>query len=649
MRVSRRRVRSSAARCAPRRPRAREPARRRARSATAGSTRSGDDLRGRRVLVVPGARRTKDAGGVEARPVGTERVREAKVRDLGVARVEGSPKRPVRVKVLSGSGPDHDRRLRLVRAARLGPSRRRHIRPTAPRPARCRSSFRSVASAARSRRRRRSRARVLVGPTRENRVGVVRGEEPGRERVIADAVADLEEVRRPALRLLALGGRLDPVVSRLTMRSRRPSRWRAALDHEVDDLRRPRRTGETRPARSARVRVVSLWPTRRSQRLGDGMAEDLRRRAAREVMGCRAHRGRVRASSRPPRGSAPARARRRPGPELGTSASWSSTRPSTTWSPSTRSPSPTRRSSSGRSGRRRRSASSGCTRAAGRLCAPGGSASTWTTSTSQPTTPIRRPSVVRSVERGALLEFAATLTEQERLVLACKYIDSEKEQGRVVIARQLGLPVPQVRRVERAINRKLERFVAIISAGSLCSHREPAIEALAGGTASAQQELAARVHLDHCSACKVAYVAHVKALRAGELQRRIAQLFPLPAGAEAGRRRGGPWDAVADWASRPSPPRRRARAPSWPPALAGSEQSLRRSWRRSASAARQFWAARPTAPRACSDRSIQGNRGRTSKLQSRGPRRIRQRSPAFGGSDAHSDPQGVRAPASRTQ
>ena len=158
---------------------------------------------------------------------------------------------------------------------------------------------------------------------------------------------------------------------------------------------------------------------------------------------------------------------------------------------------------------------------------------------------------VRSVERGALLEFAATLTEQERLVLACKYIDDEKEHGRTVIARQLGLPVPQVRRVERAINRKLERFVAIVSAGSLCSHREPAIEALAGSTASAQQELAARVHLDHCSACKVAYVAHVKALRAGELQRRIAELFPLPAGAEAGRRRGGPWDAVADWASRP--------------------------------------------------------------------------------------------------
>jgi len=158
---------------------------------------------------------------------------------------------------------------------------------------------------------------------------------------------------------------------------------------------------------------------------------------------------------------------------------------------------------------------------------------------------------VRAVERGALLEFAATLTEQERLVLACKYGEGTKEQGRLVIARRLRLPVPQVRRVERAITRKLERFIAIISAGSLCSHREPAIQALAGREASAQQELAARLHLDNCSACKVAYVAHARALRAGELQRRIAQLFPLPAGAEASRGRGGPWEAVAEWASRP--------------------------------------------------------------------------------------------------
>ena len=254
---------------------------------------------------------------------------------------------------------------------------------------------------------------------------------------------------------------------------------------------------------------------------------------------------------------------------------------------------------------------------------------------------------VRSVERGALLEFAATLTEQERLVLACKYIDGEKEQGRVVIARQLGLPVPQVRRAERAINRKLERFVAIVSAGSLCSHREPAIEALAGSTASAQQELAARVHLDHCSACKVAYVAHVKALRAGELQRRIAQLFPLPAGAEAGRRRGGPWDAVADWASRPFASeatsdgrpagRRRSRDRSNRYGEAGD--ALHR--RRDSSGRRDLLRHKPA--RIGAPRPAAAARPGSSPEARAGSR---QRSPAFGGSDVHSDPQGVRAPAS---
>ena len=159
--------------------------------------------------------------------------------------------------------------------------------------------------------------------------------------------------------------------------------------------------------------------------------------------------------------------------------------------------------------------------------------------------------VVQAVERGTLLEFAATLTEQERRVLGCKYGETTKEHGRRVVARRLGLPVPEVRRVERAIARKLERFVAIISAGSLCTHREAAIAAFAEGDASEQQEMAARIHLDHCPACKLAYVAHVKALRTGELQRRITQVLPLPAGSETTRRRGGPWEAVVDWATRP--------------------------------------------------------------------------------------------------
>ena len=147
--------------------------------------------------------------------------------------------------------------------------------------------------------------------------------------------------------------------------------------------------------------------------------------------------------------------------------------------------------------------------------------------------------VLRTVERSALLEFAATLTDQERAVFACKYGESVKEQGRVVIARRLELPVADVRRAERAITQKLERFVAIVSAGSLCTHRGPAIEALAGGTASAQQELVARVHLDHCSVCRVEYTAQLRALRTGELQHRIAQLFPCPRWRRSGIVAGG--------------------------------------------------------------------------------------------------------------
>ncbi len=159
--------------------------------------------------------------------------------------------------------------------------------------------------------------------------------------------------------------------------------------------------------------------------------------------------------------------------------------------------------------------------------------------------------VIRGFEHGALLEFAATLTEPERRVLACKFADGPKEQGRVVVARRLAIPLAEVRRAERAIARKLDRFIAIVAAGSLCTHRGSALEALAGGVADAQQELAARAHLSHCSSCRLGYAEHLRALRSGELPHRIAQLLPIPAAAIEPRRRGAPWDAIGDWASRP--------------------------------------------------------------------------------------------------
>jgi hypothetical protein len=110
----------------------------------------------------------------------------------------------------------------------------------------------------------------------------------------------------------------------------------------------------------------------------------------------------------------------------------------------------------------------------------------------------------------------------------------------------------EVRRAERSIARKLDRFAAILAAGSLCDHRRAAIEALAEGASAGAHEEVARMHLRHCSACRVAYAAHLQAIRSGELQRRIGQLIPVPLAAEAvERRRNAPWEGIWDWLLRP--------------------------------------------------------------------------------------------------
>jgi hypothetical protein len=159
--------------------------------------------------------------------------------------------------------------------------------------------------------------------------------------------------------------------------------------------------------------------------------------------------------------------------------------------------------------------------------------------------------LVHKVERGALLEFAATLTDVERQVLACKYGDGPRELGWRVVAHRLGLSTAETRRTERSIRRKLDRYVAILSAGSLCAQRTPGLEALAAGLADGQQERVARLHLSHCAACRAAYAEHLRALRSGDLQHRIAELLPLPAVVAERRHRGGPWETIADWAQRP--------------------------------------------------------------------------------------------------
>jgi hypothetical protein len=136
--------------------------------------------------------------------------------------------------------------------------------------------------------------------------------------------------------------------------------------------------------------------------------------------------------------------------------------------------------------------------------------------------------VVRRDEQLTLLEFAATLTPREREVFACKYGSGPKVIGRKLLARWLNLPIGEVRSTERQIALKLERFVAILAAGSLCSYRSAAIRSLAAATASEAEAAAARLHLKHCSACRTVYAEHRHALHTGELQREIAGLLPLP-------------------------------------------------------------------------------------------------------------------------
>jgi hypothetical protein len=154
---------------------------------------------------------------------------------------------------------------------------------------------------------------------------------------------------------------------------------------------------------------------------------------------------------------------------------------------------------------------------------------------------------LQRAETEALLEFAATLSESERTVLVCKYGAEAEQLGRIAISRRLGLSIGEVRRAERSIARKLERFAAIMSAGTLCIHRDPAIAALAAGSASDEQVLAARVHLQTCPVCRAAYKER---LRTDELARKLAELLPAPPLLAESRQRGA-WDAVIDWASRP--------------------------------------------------------------------------------------------------
>ena len=195
--------------------------------------------------------------------------------------------------------------------------------------------------------------------------------------------------------------------------------------------------------------------------------------------------------------------------------------------------------------------------------------------------------VVRRDERLTLLEFATMLSAREREVLACKYGTGPAVLGRKLVSRALGLPIGEVRKAEREIARKLDRFATLVAAGSLCSFRGGVIGSLAAATASDEEAAAARLHLLHCPACRRSYAERVHAIRTGELQRELAGLLPIPIVdrvAQDRPLRG----VVVDWLSRPSRangqhsrPKQRHREPG-----AGSGPSRRSSSRRCVSAVR---------------------------------------------------------------
>lgn len=158
---------------------------------------------------------------------------------------------------------------------------------------------------------------------------------------------------------------------------------------------------------------------------------------------------------------------------------------------------------------------------------------------------------IRHSEEDMLREFAATLTPLEELVLRCKY-GSQKEKGRKQLAKELHLEIGIVRTAERSIKRKLERFAAILAAGSLCTHREPLLLALWTGKLQEAAEQLALAHLAGCAACRSAHAARLRAVQSGQLPRELANILPIWPGIEVARNRASLRDMLVDWLGRPA-------------------------------------------------------------------------------------------------
>jgi hypothetical protein len=148
-------------------------------------------------------------------------------------------------------------------------------------------------------------------------------------------------------------------------------------------------------------------------------------------------------------------------------------------------------------------------------------------------------------------EFAETLADRERRVLRVKYFSGTSEPlGYKKIAQHLGITQASARAADRAIQRALEQFAAVYTAGQLCPTRELEIAALAAGTANRRQARLARAHVAHCQHCHTTYAEQLRAIRSAAFERKVASLLPV---VEVQERRPvrGAWDAVADWVARP--------------------------------------------------------------------------------------------------
>jgi DNA-directed RNA polymerase specialized sigma24 family protein len=123
-------------------------------------------------------------------------------------------------------------------------------------------------------------------------------------------------------------------------------------------------------------------------------------------------------------------------------------------------------------------------------------------------------------------DFMAQLDDFEARVTAVMAIEGV---GIKLAARELGVPVAEVKAAVHSAQGKLEQVAVIAAAGRMCGYRERSIEAHISGRARDDQLRAARAHLAACRGCRRSYARMVREMRRREFQRRASAAFlPVP-------------------------------------------------------------------------------------------------------------------------